>query len=413
MSPVIKEARHRGKAPILGTLAQYLEKEEGREACLLLDSSGNPITAEDLTREFGGDRVTHWHSIVSPMFEDCAILTERHGGDRQAAAIAHGRAIAQRLERDTGRRVAFAVHLETRAGKPHFHFHFVGQGKARVRLYGRSGVIQRAWDRAWNPNQKPITNWKEQTAFLKAREELRAVQREMRDLGEERRCAIATAPLEQKQEVREAFKERELALIPKRYELEVEAINHRYAARNDLGSDRHQAELMDAGNRQKGAFTRVAYRGQPREVLRNYQAEKLAAAALKPLQQGVKEVFRNVGKALTVGAGQGSHPIAQQNELALSAAKTAVLTTAKTVASLALKAASVNPPGLAVQIAQAALTAPQMLLGMAFPDRGHLPEGLALPLRTASAIPGIGLVAKTSLVLTEATLKPILKETER
>ncbi|MEI6569511.1 MAG: hypothetical protein WCR20_22725, partial [Verrucomicrobiota bacterium] len=418
MSPIIKKSQHRGKDPIARTLFDYLEKEEGREICLLLDASGNPITAEELSREIGGNRAAHWHAIVSPTFQDCAILTERHGGDRQAAAIAQGRAIAQRLERDTGRRVAFAVHIEERDGKPHFHYHFVGHGEARVRLYGRSGVIQRAWDRAWNPDQKRIQNWSEHRAFIIAQEELRSVQRQMRILGEERRKAIAGAPPERKLEVRESFKEQELALVARRYKLEVLAIDHRYAARNDLGSDRHQAELIDATNRQKGAITRVHHRGLPREALVGSRtgrlATGLATAATSHLQQGVRGVLRGAGTALTVNGGSLSRspsaPVAQPGEMALAVARTTLTTAARTAVSLALKAASANPPGLVMQVAKLSVNAPQKLLDLVLPDRGQLPQELALPLRAASAVPGLGIVANVATFATQETLRPILKE---
>jgi len=418
MSAVIKEAQYRGKAPIARTLFEYLEKEEGREACLLLDSSGNPVTAEELTREFGGERAAHWHAIVSPTFEDCRVLTDRHGGDRQAAAIAHGKAIAQRLERDTGRRVAFAVHLEHRDGKAHFHYHFVGQGETRVRLYGRSGVIQRAWDRAWSPEQQAIQNWKEHRTFQAAREELRSVQKEMRNLGEERRRAIAAAPPELKREVRESFKEPELALIERRYDLELKAINHRYAARNDVGSDRHQAELVDATNRQKGAITRAHHRGLPKEaVLGSRRSAQLARAVAAPLERGVKSALKGIGNALTVDTGSANRrppsPIAQPHEIAFAGARTAISMAAGTATNLAMKAASANPPGLVVQAAKLVLNAPQKLLDLALPDQGRLPQALAIPLRTASAVPGLGIVAKAASVLMQETLKPILKETER
>ena len=418
MSPIIKKSQHRGKAPIAGTLFEYLEAEEGREACLLLDSSGCPITAEELTQEFGGSRAAHWHAIVSPTFEDCAILTARHGGDRQAAAIAHGKAIAQRLERDTGQRVAFAVHFEHRDGKPHFHYHFVGQGEARVRLYGRSGVIQRAWDRAWSPEQKPIQNWQEHRAFKSTREELRSVQREMRNLGEERRRAIAAAPPERKGEVRERFKEPELALIERRYDLESRAINHRYAARNDVGSVRHQAELVDAKNRQRGAITRAHHRGLPKDALfGSRRTAQLVRTVAAPFERGVKVALKGIGTALTVNAGSANlsspSPIAQSNEVALAAARTAILMTAGTVANLAMKAACANPPGLVVQVAKLAVNAPQKLLDIVLPDQGKLPQELALPLRATSAVPGLGIVAKVATVAMQETLRPILKETER
>ena len=421
MSPIIKKSQHRGKDPIARTLFEYLEREEGRDACLLLDASGDPITAEELSREFGGDRAAHWHSIVSPTVEDCSILTERHGGDRKAAAIAQGKAIAQRLERDTGQRIAYAVHFEERDGKPHFHYHFVGQGEARVRLYGRSGVIQRAWDRAWSPDQKPIQNWEEHRAFKATRDELRAVQREMRNLGEERRRAIAGAPPERKQEVRESFKDQELTLVVSRYELEVKAIDHRYSARNDLGSDRHQAELVDAMNRQKGAITRVHHRGLPREALMGSRSGRLASglatAATSHLQHGVRGALRGAETALTVNGGSLSRsltaPIAPSSEIALAVARTTLTTAARTAVSLAMKAASANPPGLVVQLAKLVVNAPQKLLGLVLPDQGKLPQELALPLRAASAVPVLGIVAKVATIATQETLRPILKETER
>lgn len=421
MSPIIKKSQHRGKDPIARTLFDYLEQEEGREACLLLDASGGPITAEELSREIGGDRAAHWHAIVSPTFQDCAILTGRHGGDRQAAAFAQGKAIAQRLERDTGRRVAFAVHFEERDGKPHFHYHFVGQGEARVRLYGRSGVIQRAWDRTWSSDHKPIQNWQEHRAFKVIREELRAVQREMRNLGEERRQGIAGAPPERKQEVRESFKAGELALVGRRYELEVKAIDHRYAARNDLGSDRHQAELVDAMNRQKGAITRVHQRGLPREALIGSRSGRwaagLATAATNHLQQGVRGALRGAGTALTVNGGSLSRspsaPTAPSGEMALAVARTTLTMAARTAVSLAMRAASANPPGLVLQVAKLTVNGPQKLLDLALPSRGNLPQELALPLRAASAVPGLGIVAKVATVATQEILKPILKETER
>jgi hypothetical protein len=409
MSPIIKKAQHRGKAPILETLAKYLEKEEGREACLLLDASGQPVAAEDLAGDFGGGRAAHWHTIVSPTFEDCAILTERHGGDRQAAAIAHGVAMARRLERDGGRRVAFAVHLEDRGGKPHFHYHFVGQGEPRMRLYGRSGVLQRAWDREWAPDRKAIVDWGEHRAFLKTRADLRSVQQDLRNLGEDRRQTIAAAPPEEKGAAREGFRERELALVARRYELEVEAIHHRYAARNDLGSEHHQAELVDAANRRKGAETRAAHRGQPREVVRG---SRLAAGiARSAATHPVKAVLRQAGQALTVGAAPSQ--VAQANEAPLKAAQAAVATIAQTAATLALRAASANPPGLAFQAARIALTAPQKVLEAIAPERGKLPDELALPLRAASAVPGLGLLARTATLTAEITLKPMLKEAER
>lgn len=416
MSPVIKEAQHRGKAPILGTLAHYLVAEEGREACHLMDASGREISAEELTEAFGGQHGAHWHAIVSPTFEDCVILTARHGGNAQAAAIAQGRAIAQRVERDTGRPVAFAAHFEHRDGKPHFHFHLVGQGEPRARLYGRSGLLQRAWDRAVAPDRKPIVDWAEHAAFRQTREELRVVQKEMRTLGEARRRAIAAAPPEQKAEVRAAYLDRELELIPRRYELEVKAIGHRYAARNDLGSDRHQAELVDAANRQKGALTRATFRGEPREMWGNRSGVKtvqLARTAAAPLEQGVKTTLKTVSRALTVEASPSNQmphgPVIQPQEIALAAARAAL----QVAGQVAQRAAGITPPGLAVQAAQLALNLPQKALDLALPDQGKLPSELTLPLRAASAVPGVGLVAKVASLTAQETLKPLLKETER
>ena len=430
MSPIIKKPQHRGKAPFLSVLAAYLAAEEGREACLLLDAEGNRITPEALTRDFGGDHAEHWHAIVSPTPEDCRIALERHGGDVEAAGTALGREMAQRLERDTGRRVAFAVHIGERAGQTHFHFHVVGMGEPKVRLYGRSGVIQRAWDRAWRPDERPIVNWQEHAAFLKTRQELRVVQKQLRDLGQERYRALAVAPPGEKAAVREAFKVRELDLIPQRYELEVKAIDHRYAAREDSGSTRHQAELVDAANRQTGAVTRANRRGQPWEVLRGERGAGcvvgLTRSVAAPIRQGVKGALRSVEKAFTVspggtGARADPAPVAQPHELAqaaaTAAAKAAALTTARiaarTVEGLALKAVSANPPGLVIQAARIAVNLPGKVLDLVVQEKARLPPELAVPLRALSAVPGLEVAAKVAAVTTKETLKPIHKETER
>ena len=431
MNAIIKKAQHRGKAPFLSVLAAYLAAEDGREACLLMNAAGERIEPEDLVQAFGGDRAEHWHAIVSPTPEDCRVLAERHGGDYQAAALSQGKAMAQRLERDTGQRVAFAVHFEERAGQPHFHYHFVGMGEAKVRLYGRSGVIQRAWDRTWEPDRKPIVDWKAHAAFLKTRQELRAVQKQMRDLGQERYRELKAAPPDQKASIREAFKTRELDLIPQRYELEVRAIHHRYAAREDVGSPRHQAELVEALNRRTGAITRAERRGLPWEVLKGERSGAwgggLARSATRTVRSTAATVtreatgtVRKVAASLTAGSGAASlspAPIVQPSEAALSAAKAAaVMATriaARAATEVALKAASVNPPGLAIQAALLAAKVPGKLLDVALPVRGKVPDELALPLRVASAAPGLGIPAKVAAVVTEATLKPLQKETER
>jgi hypothetical protein len=105
--------------------------------------------------------------------------------------------------------------------------------------------------------------------------------------------------------------------------------------------------------------------------------------------------------------------MAQPGEMALAVARTTLTTAARTAVNLAMKAASANPPGLVVQVAKLAVNAPQKLLDLALPDRGKLPQELALPLRVASAVPGLGIAAKVATVATQETLRPILKETER
>jgi hypothetical protein len=424
MSPVIKRPQHKGKPPILTRLAHYLAAEEGREACLLADAEGARVEPQDLVETFGGEQAEHWHSIVSPTPEDCRLAIERHGGDREAAALSLGKEMTRRLERDTGRRVMFAAHFEERAGKPHFHFHFVGEGEARVRLYGRSGVIQRAWDRAWRPDQRPVVDWAEHKAFLATRQELKAVQAQMRELGQERYRELKAAPPDQKAAVREAFKVRELALIPQRYELEVKVIHHRYAAREDMGSTRHQAELVEALNRQTGAITRAERRGLPWEVLRGERTGAwgggLARSTASTLTRGAEGALRKVEASLVAGSRSASMtpaPVVQPQEAAVAVAKTAALTAARiaarTATEAALKAASLNPPGLAVQAALLAVNAPGKVLDLVVRTKERLPDELALPLRVASATPGLGIPAKVAAVTTEATLKPLQKETDR
>ena len=174
-------------------------------------------------------------------------------------------------------------------------------------------------------------------------------------------------------------------------------------------------------NRQKGAITRVHHRGLPREALMGPRtgrwAAGLATAATSHLQQGVRGALRGAETALTVNGGSLirslTAPIAPSSEIALAVARTTLTTAARTAVSLAMKAASANPPGLVVQLAKLVVNAPQKLLGLVLPDQGKLPQELALPLRAASAVPVLGIVAKVATIATQETLRPILKETER
>lgn len=414
--PIIKESQPRkGKAPIIRTLANYLEKEEGREASILLNSDGNTIDADKMVQEMGGPAGEHWHAILSPDPETCRVLAERHAGDLAAAAKELAAKLSRRLEGENrGRPVLVAIHLSNRNGERSFHLHLVGKGKPQTQLYGRNGAIQRAWDREFLSNQRPIVDWKAHASFLRTRADLRAVQKQLRDLGEERRRAISSAPVEQKQAVRESFTDRELVLISKRHELEVKAINFRYQSRDDLGSDRHLAELKGADARRSSALTRATFRGQPQEIVRGHlAAQRATGLAASITSRAAKKVGREASKVLTANTRmmpEQTHGKDHSLEKFAGIGATLAVTAAKTVLS---KAVQTNIPGLAIKAASFALELPVKAMERASDGkRGRLPDELFLPLKTAAKIPLLGIGARAVTVVAESAL-PRNKEMER
>jgi len=263
---ICKRPKHKGgKRPPLGRLNAYLAKEEKREAVLFLDGQGHEIDASEATKNAGGYNAEHWHGIIAPSHLECSALIERYG-DPKTAAIEHGKALSVRLQTSlkSDRPPNCAIHFEhDKDGHLRFHYHFVGSGKANGRLFGESGKLSQAWERETNHDRKPITNWHENRLYLETKKELQALQREQRQLSQDRQKALKAVKTPwEKLVVRDRFTTFEIGLVNRRHTLEIKSVNHRYASRNDSMSTAHQIELAKIDSRKASSLARIANRGQ-------------------------------------------------------------------------------------------------------------------------------------------------------
>ena len=314
---IFKRPQHRGgKRPPLGELNRYLAKEERRENLLFLDGNGREITAEQATLEAGGYRAEHWHGIIAPSANECEGLTKKHGGNREKAAVEHGKALAARLQTELGspKKPNVAIHFETgKDGRPRWHYHLVGEGQAHGRLFGKDGILSRSWDRELHPDRKPILDWAEQWRFLGLKKELRTVIQEQRSLSRERYLALREAPRSKQQAVRDRFMPREVDLIHRRHRLEIGCAQARYAARGDLGSSAHRTELERVDLRKQAALARTQYRGQDRQAVRRI-TERTGRAISSAKRQAVRgaqvliHAAKEVHQAAREAGGQPGQP---------------------------------------------------------------------------------------------------------
>lgn len=361
---------------------QYLATDESRkrEKTFMIDVSGKEIDPHEATRRLGGHFAEHWHGIIALSNNECSELTRIYGGDIEKAALEHGRILAARIQRELGVKNApmIAIHFESSGEEDgRWHYHFVSVDKANTMIFGRTGALQKAWDGETHPNRKPILDWKEHQAFLATRVELREVQKELRELARERYTSIRNGrSAGDKQAIRDAYGQREIALIQRRHALEVKGIDHRYASRGDLGSTAHKAELERSNNRRAAAMDRLANRGQNWHATRNvkYAAGRSISAAKRTTQRAVGrtgkkalEVLQKAADRVQATAEKGASPRQQrqripQEVLALKGvAQETALGAARTAFEVA-KAAANTSAKLAVASAKASV---KMTVGLA------------------------------------------------
>lgn len=280
--PIIKPPLFlRGSGPNLGRWLRYLASGEKREIASLRDGFGHEIESADAVERLGGRHHSYWSSIIAPSENECSILITRYGGDLERAALRHGEALSARMQRDLKLKTSpiFAYHVEAvrdsdgqDTGRKRFHFHFTSDGEPGNRLYGKDGVLQRCWDREWDPDRKPILDWNEHRNYLRLKKELLALGQEQRQLQKDRREALkGLSGPEARRATHDIFREQEIALATRRHGLEVEACGARYGARRDRGSIHHQAELEKIHHRRTAALNRAQFRGKDRRPLLDYQ----------------------------------------------------------------------------------------------------------------------------------------------
>jgi len=264
---VAPKPKYKGdRPPALGRLNKYLATDERgkREETLFLDASGNPISFEDATRDAGGYHAKYWHGFIAPSTYECEDLTKRCGGDMHKAAIDHGKLLASRIQRELNSEKApnIAIHFEKdKDGKDRWHYHFVGEGKANGKIYGKEGILQKSWDREVYPDRKKIVDWDAHKAYKETREELKKVQEGMRHLFKERSDALKTEPdMNKKKEIRKSYDLKEITLINRRHELEIKAVGHRYTSRGDANSAAHKAEIKKIDSRKSLLLKRMTLR---------------------------------------------------------------------------------------------------------------------------------------------------------
>lgn len=265
---ICKIPRHNGgRAPALGRLIIYLAREEKREIAMFLSANGEPIEVAPTIESMGGYHGRHWHAIVAPSANECRELFSRYGKSIQHAAIEHGKRLSQQLQSLTQDKEPpkFAIHFESIADESFkFHYHYVGT-ESHALMRGQHGAIQKAWNREWS-DRRPVTNWKEHQEFKRARRELRALQKEQRQLDRDRYKALTGASLPKHFMIRLEFSTKERAIIDRRFELETAAINHRYASRGDLNSPANSAEIENAIQRKTAAVQRLQMRGASSDI---------------------------------------------------------------------------------------------------------------------------------------------------
>jgi len=280
--PIIKPPIFlRGSGPNLGRWMRYLASGEKREIASLRDGFGKEIDSEDAIERLGGRYHSYWTSIVAPSENECSILITRYGGDLEQATLRHGEALSSRIQKELKLQTPpiFAFHVEAvrdtegrDTGRKRFHFHFTGEGDAGNRLYGKDGVLQRCWDREWDPDRKPILDWNEHRNYLRLKKELLALGQEQRQLLKDRREALkGLSDPAARRAVHDRFRDREIALATRRHGLEVETCGARYGARLDRGSVHHQAELEKVHHRRTAALNRAQFRGKDRRPLLDNQ----------------------------------------------------------------------------------------------------------------------------------------------
>jgi hypothetical protein len=279
-----------------------------------MDREGRAIEARDAIR--GWSRQEAYHEvIVSPSIDEVRAASDRHGGDDRKAAQETALRLAREIAQ--GRDFYVAIHWDSEASKieaaslkaqrdlreldarhrrwgtigtdyhhadrqrildglaermnrlsaidsDRWHFHLVIRGPIRERLFGEQGRVQRAWDRLWNDRPDRIRDWDAHLRFQALREEVREVQRQQRILGRERSEAIRKARSSEKAMAAHPYEERMLDLIHRRFALEAQAIEARYAARGTAGGAEHCVEVQKSEQRRDQALKRLRLRCESR-----------------------------------------------------------------------------------------------------------------------------------------------------
>lgn len=329
---VCPKPSRRGAPPSAGDWAHYLaDDRESRERIVLMDGTGRDITAAEMIDLLGGPNATYWDGLCCPSTEECEALTEKFGGDHERAARVQGKLLAERLGRMHGTEPPIiTIHWDS-VDPPKWHYHITGKGMPQTFIYGEHGTIQRAWDIEWEASsENKIRNWGKHREYLALKKEGDLVRAELRQLGKDRFHALKNASPEDKPRIREEFNARERDLIQRRYELEVAAIDARYASREAVGSARHLAELKNAENRRTLSLGRIEKRELGRvakeEVVERAQAMSAAKRSARSIAQAVSRESNSVAKAAEKGhrkTQDGRQAEAQQREAERAAAQLA------------------------------------------------------------------------------------------
>lgn len=303
-----KAPKHQGgHAPPAGELCRYLVQEEDREQVWTFDGSGKDLDSESMQAQLGGYNAQHWHAIVAPSTNECLALIERYGS-LESAAKEYAKSIGLELTRATRcPRPCVSIHVERLAGPDlRFHFHYVGKGPCPTRMFGEKGALQRSWDRAWNPDRKPIKDWDCHRQFLAIRAQLREVTREQREVNRARQRNLVTARLPSaKRSIRDQYLGKETGLIHRRHTLERAACDARYGARMDLGGPSHLAELQCIEARKAAALGRISGRTIPRRL-----HQKLISRAGRAVSSAKRRAKRVLSHALPISIERLAHRLA-------------------------------------------------------------------------------------------------------
>jgi ribosomal protein L7/L12 len=238
----------------------YLASEHDRDSAFLLGADAQELNPNQAAEVLGGPQAAYHEIIVAPSQPECEAIrarcpedpgrAAREAGDRLAKAYAQGRPYVLAIHEQDGR----------------FHYHLAVAGPMPERALGRSGQMQKTWDREFHGDEPRIQDWAAHQRFQKERVRLQEVIRAQKENEHTRREAVKRAPPERKADIARALERKARELVEERYQVEVRAIQARYQARGTLGGPRHLVELEQAEHRRTGAMRRLERRETAREI---------------------------------------------------------------------------------------------------------------------------------------------------